>query len=219
MKHYLVIGLGRFGSSVAQTLYQHGKHVLAVDADEDCVQELINNEIVENAVTLDATDVRSLKDIGAEDFDTAFVCIGTSTENSILVTLALKEIGVKRVVAKALTDTQAKVLEKVGADEIVFPEAYMGRRTALKEINPNLFEYLHLSDQYLLTEFPAPLSFLGQPLSELKLRRKYHLNVIAIRPASGPLNANPGPDTVLENGDILIVFTDMQSARNLESLS
>ena len=144
MKQYLVIGLGRFGRSVAKTLYESDQEVMAVDVSEDLVQDMINDYKVENAMVLDGTDLTSLQEIGAQNFDTAFVCM-RNLEASILTTLNLRELGVSKIIAKAGSKEHGKVLEKIGASKIVYPEEYMGRRIAQLVMEPNMIEHLRFS--------------------------------------------------------------------------
>ena len=122
MKNYLVIGLGKFGRAIAKTLYENGNIVLALDENEEAVQRILDEGIVEDAITLDAKDENALKNIVKDSFDAAFVCIGSNIQDSILVTLMLKELDVKNIVCKAETKIQGKVLEKLGADQVVYPE-------------------------------------------------------------------------------------------------
>jgi len=128
MRQFAVVGLGRFGSSVAETLSSKGCQVLAIDTDEEKVQDL--SELVAQAVCVDATDEKALKAVGIEPVDVAIVSVGGNIESSVLITLVLKEIGIKEVIAKAVTKDHGKVLEKVGADRVVFPERDMGIRIA-----------------------------------------------------------------------------------------
>ena len=218
MKQFLVIGLGRFGSSVAETLYKAGENVLAIDSREEIVQEAINNDILDNVVEADATDEKSLRDLGVNNFDVAFVCIGSNIQASILITLVLKELGVKRVVAKAITKAHGKVLQKIGADEIVYPETFMGRRVAHAEMTSNVIEHLKLSDNFLIVEIQAPASFYKKTLVEIELRKKYKANIVAIKKANGHEDVSPAADSVIEEGDTLIVVTDSKTARDLERL-
>ncbi len=218
-KQYLVIGLGRFGTSVAKTLYEAGADVLAIDEDEDLVQEAINNEIVENAVTVDATDEKELKGIGANNFDVAFVCIGSNQQASIIVTLILKELGIKNIIAKAVTKTHGKVLEKIGADKVIYPEEYMGKRVALVAMEPNMIEHLRFSQDFLLLEIKAPSEFWGKNLKELGVRNKYSVNIVGIKKVNGVLNASPKADSTIERGDVLLVITDSKTANQLENMN
>lgn len=218
MKQFLVIGLGRFGSSIAETLYKAGENVLAIDSREDIVQEAINNDLLDNAVEADATDEKSLRDLGINNFDVAFVCIGNNIQASILITLLLKELGVKRVVAKAITKAHGKVLQKIGADEIVFPETFMGVRVANAEMTPNIIEHLKFSDDFLIVEIQAPQSFYKKSLLSIELRKKYRANIVAIRKGNGYEEVSPSAESIVEEGDTLIIVTDAKTARELERL-
>jgi len=217
-KQFLVIGLGRFGISVAKTLFEAGADVVAIDEDEDLVQEAINNDIVDNAVMLDATDEKELNSIGAGNFDVAFVCIGSNQQASIIVTLILKELGIKNIIAKAVTKTHGKVLEKIGANQVIYPEEYMGKRVALLAMEPNMIEHLRFSQDFLLLEVKAPSVFWEKSLIELGVRNKYSVNIVGIKKSTGILNASPKADTVIEKGDVLLVITDSKTANQLESL-
>jgi len=216
MKNFLVVGLGRFGTSIAKTLYDADSEVLAVDSDEELVQEAINNNIIDNALILDATDENALNEIGAGNFDVAFVGIGSNIQASILATLNLKELGVKKIIAKAINKSHGKVLTKIGATEVVYPEEYMGNRTALLALNPNLMEHMRLSQDFLLVEFKAPESFFGKNLLELNVRASYNINVVGIRKANGDLNSTPRATSVIERGDTLLVITDSKTTKELE---
>jgi trk system potassium uptake protein TrkA len=218
MRQYLVVGLGRFGSSVAETLYKSGESVLAIDIDEDRVQEAINKGVVDNAVEVDCTDEKSLADLGINNFDVAIVSIGTNIQSSILITLTLKEMGIKRVVCKAVNKAHGNVLSKIGADEIVFPETYMGKRVALQEMKPNIIEHLKFSEDFVIIELKAPKSFVGKDLLNLDLRNVYKANIIAIRNTVKNTVIIPSADSVIKNGDTLVVATDTKTAKELELL-
>lgn len=217
MKQYLVIGLGRFGRSVAKTLYESDQEVMAVDVSEDLVQDMINDYKVENAMVLDGTDLTSLQEIGAQNFDTAFVCM-RNLEASILTTLNLRELGVSKIIAKAGSKEHGKVLEKIGASKIVYPEEYMGRRIAQLVMEPNMIEHLRFSSDFLLAEIKAPNLFWNKTLIELNVRNKYNTNIVGIRKANDIFYPNPAAETLIEKGDILVVITDSKTARTLESL-
>lgn len=218
MRQYLVVGLGRFGSSVAETLYKSGESVLAIDIDEDRVQEAINKEIVDNAVEVDCTDEKSLADLGINNFDVAIVSIGSNIQASILITLTLKEMGIKRIVCKAVTKAHGNALSKIGADEIVFPETYMGKRVALQEMKPNMIEHLKFSENFVIVEVKAPKSFVGKDLLNLDFRKVYKANIIAIRNTAKNTVIIPSADSVIKNGDTLVVATDTKTAKELELL-
>ncbi len=218
MKQYLVVGLGRFGSSVAETLYKAGESILAIDVDEDIIQEAVNNDIVDNAVEVDATDEKSLIDLGVNNFDVAIVAIGSNIQASILITLTLKEMGIKRIVCKAITNAHGKVLKKIGADEIVFPETYMGKRVALQEMEPEIIEHLKFSEDFLIVEVKAPISFVGKTLIGLDIRKRYRANIIAIRRENGENEVSPSAESIINKGDTLVVVTDAKTAKELEAL-
>ncbi|WP_372712896.1 TrkA family potassium uptake protein [Ilyobacter sp.] len=217
-KQYLVIGLGRFGTSVAKTLYEAGEDVLAVDIDEDLVQEAVNNNIVDNAVTLDVADERAMKEIGAGNFDVAFVCIGSNLQSSIIITLILQEMGVKSIIAKAVSKSHGKVLGKIGATKVIYPEEYMGKRVALLAMEPNMIEHLRFSQDFLLVEIKAPSIFWDKTLMELGIRNKYNVNIVGIKKSNGLLDPTPRADSIIEKDDILLVITDAKTAKQLEDL-
>lgn len=219
MKQYVVVGLGRFGLSIAKTLYENGENVLVIDNDEDIIQEAVNSSIIENAITADATDPVVLKNLGINNFDVAFVCIGSNIQDSILVTLTLKELGIPRVLAKAMTEAHGRVLSKIGADEVIYPEVYMGNRIAMKEIEPNIVEHMKFTDNYILVEIKAPVSFFGKNLEKLALRKNYKVNIIAIKKENGEMEITPMGDTVIEKGDTMIVITDTKTSKELEELN
>ena len=212
MKQYLVIGLGRFGTSVAQTLYESNEEVLAIDSDEEIVQDCINENIVDNAIMMDATDVKSLKELGINNYDIAFVCVGD------MITLNLKELGVKKIIAKAVTKSHGKVLAKIGANKVIYPEEYMGRRVAQLAMEPNLVEHLRFSADFLLLEVKAPSIFWGKSIIELDIRKKYNSNVVGIKKEDQSFNPNPLATTVIEKGDVLLVITDSKTADFFENL-
>ena len=218
MKQYLVVGLGRFGSSIAKTLYENGEQVLAMDNDEEIVQETVNAGIIENGITADASDPVVLKNLGINNFDVAFVCIGTNIQDSIMVTLTLKELGIPKVIAKATTEVHGKLLSKIGADEVIYPEIYMGARVAMKEIEPNIVEHMKFGNDYILAEIAAPEKFINQTLEKLAIRKNYKANIIAIKKKSGEMEITPMGDTVMNNGDTMIVITDTKTAKKLKEL-
>lgn len=217
MKQYLVIGLGRFGTSVAQTLYESNEEVLAIDIDEERVQDCINENIVDNAIRVDSTDLKSLKELGVGNYDIAFVCVG-DIEPSILITLNLKELGVKKIIAKAVSKSHGKVLAKIGANKVIYPEEYMGRRVAQLAMEPNLVEHLRFSADFLLLEVKAPSIFWDKSIIELDIRKNYNSNVVGIKKEDQSFNPNPLPTTVIEKGDVLLVITDSKTADFFENL-
>lgn len=218
MSGYLVIGLGRFGKSVAQTLYNYNKRVLAIDINEEIVQQMTDGGIVNEAVILDASNEHDLKRVINDDFDTAFVCIGENIQASILVTLALKELKVETVICKAKTRMQGKVLEKIGASSVIYPEEDMGEKIAVKVMLPNITEHFKFSEEYGGFEFKAPEKFIGKNLIELDLRNKYEMNIIGIKKENENSNFIPKPITVIEKNDTLLVIVNYNKISVLDKL-
>lgn len=217
MKQYLVVGLGRFGASVAKTLYNAEKMVLGIDTNEEIVQDKIDNNILKNAIIGDASDEKLLKDLGAENFDIAFVCTG-DIEASVMITLNLKELGVKTIIAKAVNKKHGKVLTKVGATEIVYPEEHIGKRMAELAMNTDIIEHLKFSDDFVLVEIKAPSIFWNNSLIKLDIRNKYNINIVGIKKSSGKFISNPIANTVIEEGDILVVITDRKTMKSFNDL-
>lgn len=215
MKSYLVIGLGRFGASVARTLNKLGQEVLAVDSDEERVKYISAD--VTHAIQADTTDANLLKSIGARNFDVAIVAIGENSQANIMTTLLLKELGVPYVVAKALNKLQGRVLEKVGADRVVYPERDMGKRVAHNLVSNNL-DYMQLAQGYRIEELRAPDKFAGKNLKDLNLRNKYGVTVLLIRHENGDLIASPAGDAIIEAGDFLVVLGKDEMLDRLEQM-
>ena len=217
MKQYLVIGLGRFGTSVAKTLYEAGKNVLAIDIDEDNVQDKIDTNIIKNAVIGDPSDEKVLKDIGAENFDVAFICIG-DIEASVMIALNLKELGIKSIIAKAINKKHGKVLTKIGATEIVYPEEHMGKRIAELTMNTDVIEHLKFTDNFVLVEVKAPSVFWNNSLIKLDVRNKYNINIVGIKKSKGEFLPNPTANVVIEEGDVLVIITDKKTVESFNKL-
>lgn len=206
MKNFLVIGLGEFGKSVAKTLYKGGATVLAIDSSEELVNNAIDEKIVAEAIILDATDEVALRNVVRDDFDTAFVCLGSSIQNSILVTLHLKEMGINHIICKAVSHTQGKVLEKVGASEIIYAEELMGERLAYRVLKPTVIEHFRFSSEYSVIELEMPESYVGKSLMELDLRNKFEANVMAIKYSDGKMNVTPDPRAKLNKDEVIIIL-------------
>ena len=209
--------MGRFGTSVAQTLYESNEEVYSRALREEKVQDCINDNIVDNAIVIDATDVNSLKDLGVSNYDIAFVCVG-EIEPSIMITLNLKELGVKKIIAKAVTKSHGKVLANALSQSVIYPEEYMGRRVAQLAMEPNLVEHLRFSSDFLLLEVKAPSIFWGKSIIELDIRKKYNSNVVGIKKEDQSFNPNPLATTVIEKGDVLLVITDNKTADFFENM-
>ena len=209
MAGYLVIGLGTFGRSVTQTLYENGKMVLAIDQREDRVQKVSDDEIASDAITLDVTDENSIRKVINDDFDTAFVCIGDNTQSSVFVTVILKEMGIKTIICKAKNELQGKILKKIGATSVVYPEETMAKETALGVIRPNITEHFKFSEKYRVFEIKAPKDFDGKNLIELNLRNKYEMNIIGIKDEK-ELNIMPLPNTIIRENNVLLVIANIE---------
>ena len=202
-RDFLVIGLGRFGVSLALKLQDLGHSVVAADRDSESVQEW--SSLLPDTVCLDSTDENALREIGVEAFSTAVVAIGDDFESSVLTTSLLKDLGVKHVVCKALTDRQKQILIKVGADTVVQPEVEAGQRLATEIASRGrILERMVLEPGLSVSEVKCPASLVGLSLAQSDLRRKHGLNVVALRGAR--TKALPGPDVVFEEGDWLVVM-------------
>lgn len=212
---FAVIGMGRFGSSVVRTLHEMGHHVLAMDKDEEALRQV--TDYATHAVQIDATDPEALRAVGITNFDAVIVSIGADVQESILTTLLLKEIGVKKVVSKAVNELQGRVLEKVGADLVVRPERDMAIRVARSLASRNVVDMLELSPSYLVEEVNVGSKFSGRSLSDLDLRTRFGVNVLLIKRDS-QLLITPTPETQLQAGDVLVVVGEKQGLSRLESV-
>ncbi len=214
-KQFIVIGLGRFGESVAETLYSLGNDVLAVDFDEDVVQNISDN--VTHAVQADANDENSLRALGIRNFDCAVISIGSNIQSSILATLLVKELGVKYVITKATNALHAKVLYKIGADRVVFPERDMGVRVAHNLVSSNILDYIELSPDYSIAEVISPEEWHNKTLGELNIRAQYGINVMAIK-RNNDIDVAPSADNIVEPGDIIVAIGNIEELNKLENL-
>ena len=221
-KHFVVIGLGRFGYSVAKTLAQYGSEVIAIDREEERIKKVA--DFVSYAVQLDAIDEKALRSVGVQNVDTAIVSIGENLEASILVVMLLKEMGIRNIIAKAVTTLHGKVLENLGVQRIIYPERDMAIRVAHSLIRPRILEQLELSQDYSIVELPTPSVLIGKTLQESELRSKYGVNLIAIKrkvtSEKGTMkdvwNVNPLPKDVIEEGDILVLIGSNQDLDKLD---
>ncbi len=214
MKQFVVIGLGRFGSSVATTLAENGYDVLAIDKDPERVQALAN--VVTHAVEADATDEEALKTLGVRNFDVAVVSIGDNVSANILCTLILKELEVPYVIVKAPDRLHGKVLTKVGADRVVYPERDMGARIAHNLISSNVLDYIEFAPEYGVIEIIATDKMIGKTLKELEFRSKFNVNVMAIKRGQD-LHISPGANDKILEGDRLVLMGKNESLENMRS--
>jgi len=212
-KQFLVIGAGRFGSSVARTLYQRGHDVMVVDIDEMLIQH-ISNEVT-HAVQANVTSEEALQALGVRDFDVVIVAIGQDIQASIMACILLIELGARYVVAKAQTELHGKVLKKIGVNRVVFPERDMGQKLAHSLIAHNIIDLIELSDDYSVVEVASPEEMIGRSLQELNLRARFGINVIAIRSKNGITNISPAAEDRIDQGDILVAVGDNKSLKKL----
>ncbi len=204
-KQYAVIGMGTFGTALAETLAAHGQEVLAIDLKHQKVQELADR--LEHVVQADARDPKALKALGIDKFDAVIVSIGDRVADTIFLTLTLKELGVESVIVTTSEEQQGKVLEKVGATKIVYPVRDMGERVALSLLNTRLTDYMELAPGYMLVETALPANFAGQTLKELNLRAKYKVTVIVIK-RQDTIMINPEPDIAFQTEDSIVLLGD-----------
>lgn len=216
VKQYAVIGLGKFGLSVASNLYSLGHDVLGIDIDESIVNDCADE--ITHTVIADTTDELALKSLGLHNFDCVVVAISEDIQANLLTTLLLKEMKVPFVIAKAANALHGKMLRKVGADRIVFPESDMGKRIAHNLASSSILDYIELATDLGLVEILAPISFVGKNLIESNLRSKYGVNVVAIKRAEETLVPPSPQDIILEN-DLLVIVGKANSIKRLEELS
>jgi trk system potassium uptake protein TrkA len=187
--------------------------VMGIDENEERINE--NIQFVTHAVAADSTDERALKEIGIRNFDVVVVAIGVDIQASILTVLTLKELGVKKIVAKAQNERHGQVLYKVGADRVVFPERDMGVRVAHNLISANVLDFIELADDYSVAEVVVSSKFVGKNLRQLDIRKNYEVNVIAIK-SGDKFNIAPSPDEVIQYGDVLVVIGNNKDLKAFE---
>ena len=202
-KQFVVIGLGRFGESVAKTLYSLGHDVLVIDMDEDSIQEI--SDSVTHAVQMDATDESALKTLGLRNFDVAVVTTGSNIQASVMATLLVKELGVKYIIAKGQSDLHAKVLYKIGADRVILPEKDMGVKVAHNLVSSSILDFIELSPDYSIMELRVLNKWSGKTLKELKLRSSYGINIMAIK-RGDDIDISPKAEDILLEDDIIVAI-------------
>lgn len=214
-KQFAVIGLGRFGSSVASSLYRLGYDVLAIDVNEEIVQKF--SDRVTHVVQADTTDENVLKALGIRNFDVVVVAIGGDIQANLMTTVLLKENGVPYIVAKAQNDLHGKMLEKIGADRVVYPERDMGMRVAHNLASTNVLDYIELSPDLSLMEITVPHALEGLTLAEADLRARYQVNVVAVKRGDNVL-VPPDPGEKIQPQDVLVVIGTSAGIARLEAL-
>ena len=215
MKSYVVIGLGRFGQTLARQLCLLGAEVLALDTNNDLVQQVA--EDVTHAVVGDAQDKDVLRALGVRDFDCAIVAIGTDLAASVLAVMNLQELEVPYIICKAHDETHGRVLKKLGVDKVVIPEQENAARLARSLNSHNVLDYIELSEDYGILELPAPRSWIGKTLKELNVRAKLGVNIIAVE-SGKKTNVSPSADYLILEGDIIVVLGDNYSLEAVQKL-
>lgn len=215
MKSFLIIGLGRFGDALARELFRLGHEVMAIDKNEEHVNLIA--DYVTHSLVADVRDENVLKSIGARNFDHAIVAFSDNIQDNILITLLLKEIGVKDVISKGRNALHVKVLKKIGADRIVFPETDMGVRLAQTLSSANVIDFIEISDNYSIIEINTPPKWINSSIKKLEVRARYGINILAIKGQGGrTINITPSPDYVIKQGDILVIVGANDDIQNIE---
>ncbi len=214
-QQYAVIGLGRFGISVARRLHEAGQEVLGIDVNEERIDDA--ELYVTHAVIADSTDEKALSAIGIRNFDCVIVAIGNDIQSSILTVMILKDLGVKKVIAKALGKLHGKVLDRIGADWIVYPERDMGERVANQLLSPNMLNYIELSKEYNIEEIMIPERMAEKSLKELNIRAKYNVSAIAVF-RDGNIIISPSPDELIHKGDLLVMIGNREDLAEFANL-
>ncbi|MDR3189950.1 MAG: TrkA family potassium uptake protein [Lactobacillaceae bacterium] len=215
-KTYAIIGLGRFGSSLLESLMASGQEVLAIDSSQEVVQDYM--DIATHAVIADAQDEDALRDLDLPSFDHVIVAIGHNQQASILTTVLLKDMGCRHVVAKAENNLHARILQKIGADQVIRPEHEMAIQLAEKLVTPNILNYITLSDEYSLAEVKiTDFKFVNKSISELNIRSDYGLNVIAVK-SHHEFVAAPESSYIINIGDVLTIIGESKNVKKFEAL-
>ncbi|MDD5450939.1 MAG: TrkA family potassium uptake protein [Desulfovibrionales bacterium] len=217
MRRFAVIGLGKFGFHLAKALFEDGHEVIAIDKDKDRVQEI--QPFSTQAVVADIAHKEILKTLGIDQMDAVLVSIGEDIASSILVTLYLKELKVKQILVKAMNEDHGKILERIGATEVIYPEKAMALKTARSLSTPNILDFIPMVENYTLVELAPPTAFIGKTLSGLDLRVRHNVYVIGVKEV---LTDNfilvPPADFVVKDSDILFVIGHRDNIAKLEKL-
>ena len=203
MKSFCIIGLGKFGTALAETLSKNGKQVLVIDVDADKINAIADK--VTAAVIGDPTNEAVFKAAGIENYDCAIVCMVGNINDNVLLTMNLNELGIKKVVGRAINEGHKKVLQKIGADMIIFPEEDMGERLGNLLSKDNLSDFIDFNG-YNIAEIQIPKDWVGKNLIDLQLRKKFNVNVIGLRDGNGALNLSPSPERAFREDDKISVI-------------
>jgi len=217
MRSFVVIGLGKFGFNIAKTLYELGQEVTAIDVDKEVIQRIQDHS--SQAVVTDATVSANLTALGVEEVDVAIVSLGEKMDASILVSLHLKELGLKEIWVKAISEDHGKILKRLGVTEVIHVEKDMAHRIAHNLSRPNVLDYLPVSEGYSIQETSVPQAFTGKSLLDLNLRKRFDINVIAIKElVPERLVLNPEADFILKDSDIMVILGRDQDLDKLKNL-
>lgn len=212
---FAIIGMGQFGNVLARQLVKLGKEVMVIDIKEDNIAAV--QDIVTHSVVADATDEKVLKALSISSFDVVVVSIGNNMQASILATLLCKQLGVEMVVAKAKSDSHRTVLQRIGADMVILPEEYMGKKLASLLINPTIGDIVDLNEDFSLAEVKVPTKWFGKSLMELNIRKNYNVSIILVKSEDGSVTASPGGDTILKSGDYIMLCGDKAEVEKLSN--
>jgi len=213
-QQFVVIGLGRFGSSIALELMALNYEVLGIDRNEEIVSDM--SDLLTYAVVADASDEEVLKSLGVRNFDCGIVAIGEDIQTSILAAILLKDLGVSTVIAKAISVLHGRALEKLGVDRVVYPERDMGIRVAHQLVTPNLLDYIELSKDYSIVEMKVPLCLNGKTLTEINTRSRFGCSIVALHRTEGIIIAPTGMDQV-RTGDIMVIIGSNANIEQFEN--
>ena len=210
MKNVLLIGLGRFGKHIAKQLSQMGHEIMAVDINEERVDKIL--PFVTNAQIGDSTDAEFLKSLGIGNYDLCFVTIGESFQNSLETTSLLKELGARFVISRAERDVQEKFLLRNGADKVVYPEKQVAKWASIRYTDDHILDYMEVDAAHAIFEVEMPDEWIGKTVGGLEIRRKYNINILAIK-NEGEVSVAISADTVLKSGSTLLVLGDYRAIR------
>ncbi|MBQ8497447.1 MAG: TrkA family potassium uptake protein [Clostridia bacterium] len=215
MKSVLIIGMGKFGRHLAQKLISLGNEVMLVDKNEGVVERYAAT--FSDAQIADCMNENVLRSLGVSDFDLCFVAIADDFQSSLVITALLKEFDAKYVIAKAKSDIQADLLRRIGADEVIYPEREMAEKLAMRYNATDIFDYIELTEEYAIYEIPVRYYWIGKTITELDIRRKYRINIIAVK-VGNDLNIMPGPDYCFAEHDHIVVIGTAEDIHKLSKL-
>lgn len=214
MRHFLIIGLGNFGMGVAKTLYEEGHNITAIDKNKARIQVIQDSS--NQAILGDATDRKALEQLGVDNFDAAVVSTGVDQHASILITLYLRELKCREIIVKAEDTDHGRILLAVGADRVIFPEEEMAKKLAHSLSKPNLLDFIPLGEDYTVAELAPPRHFHGKTIASLKLRQKYHIELIAIKDVlDNTFKFIPPPDLVFKDSDIMVCIGKLEDIEKI----